>query len=279
MSDTSEGPGWWIASDGRWYPPEFHPAPVAPPAGITDMAYGAQAGPYGAQTGAHGTAPLDSLSGWAPAAAPPMVTGAVDGYLGGPGGSRLPVAPTSSGRFDRGLKLVGIGFTMARDEPGLMAVPVVAFVAQLAVIGVGALILVPGIRSASSADGGTVHLSATQWLVVVAAGVAVTFISVVSHATIIARVMARFHGQSVTNAQAARAALTKSPLLLVWAFINYVVISVLRSIGNRGVLGLLVGWLLRAGWMMACLSSPVGPGSTWGSDGSSVWIGSGSFDG
>jgi hypothetical protein len=25
MSDTSQGPGWWLASDGRWYPPETHP--------------------------------------------------------------------------------------------------------------------------------------------------------------------------------------------------------------------------------------------------------------
>ena len=33
MSDTSQGPGWWIASDGKWYPPELHPnyAPLAPP--------------------------------------------------------------------------------------------------------------------------------------------------------------------------------------------------------------------------------------------------------
>ena len=22
MSDTSQGPGWWQASDGKWYPPE-----------------------------------------------------------------------------------------------------------------------------------------------------------------------------------------------------------------------------------------------------------------
>ncbi len=26
MSDASQGPGWWIASDGKWYPPELHPA-------------------------------------------------------------------------------------------------------------------------------------------------------------------------------------------------------------------------------------------------------------
>ena len=31
MSDTAEGPGWWIASDGRWYPPELHPDTAAPP--------------------------------------------------------------------------------------------------------------------------------------------------------------------------------------------------------------------------------------------------------
>lgn len=36
MSDQSGGPGWWLASDGRWYPPAPVPpvpqAPVQPPA-------------------------------------------------------------------------------------------------------------------------------------------------------------------------------------------------------------------------------------------------------
>jgi uncharacterized protein DUF4190 len=33
MSDTSQGPGWWLASDGRWYPPEQWTGPPesAPP--------------------------------------------------------------------------------------------------------------------------------------------------------------------------------------------------------------------------------------------------------
>ena len=26
MSDQSQGPGWWQASNGKWYPPELHPA-------------------------------------------------------------------------------------------------------------------------------------------------------------------------------------------------------------------------------------------------------------
>lgn len=30
MSDTSQGPGWWQASDGKWYPPEQAPAGQAP---------------------------------------------------------------------------------------------------------------------------------------------------------------------------------------------------------------------------------------------------------
>ena len=31
MSDTSQGPEWWLASDGKWYPPTSHPNYVAPP--------------------------------------------------------------------------------------------------------------------------------------------------------------------------------------------------------------------------------------------------------
>lgn len=31
MSDASQGPGWWVASDGKWYAPELHPNYVPPP--------------------------------------------------------------------------------------------------------------------------------------------------------------------------------------------------------------------------------------------------------
>jgi Domain of unknown function (DUF4190) len=31
VSEVSQGPGWWLASDGRWYPPEQVPGPSAPP--------------------------------------------------------------------------------------------------------------------------------------------------------------------------------------------------------------------------------------------------------
>lgn len=31
MSDQSQGPGWWLASDGKWYPPENNPTAIALP--------------------------------------------------------------------------------------------------------------------------------------------------------------------------------------------------------------------------------------------------------
>ena len=47
MSDVSQGPGWWEASDGKWYPPEAtpgyaSPAPDAPSPG-PGPAYGSNA--------------------------------------------------------------------------------------------------------------------------------------------------------------------------------------------------------------------------------------------
>jgi hypothetical protein len=52
MSDQSQGPGWWLASDGKWYPPDQAPAmpppetwaapPVGPPAS-SGMSTGAKA--------------------------------------------------------------------------------------------------------------------------------------------------------------------------------------------------------------------------------------------
>jgi len=31
MSNVSQGPGWWMASDHKWYPPESHPSYRPPP--------------------------------------------------------------------------------------------------------------------------------------------------------------------------------------------------------------------------------------------------------
>lgn len=48
MSDTSQGPGWWLASDGKWYPPELWTGP--PNTGLAGPA--SQSAPQGAPYGA-----------------------------------------------------------------------------------------------------------------------------------------------------------------------------------------------------------------------------------
>ena len=96
MSEVSGGPGWWVASDGRWYPPELHPGrtpPVAPaPAGPPG------APPPGATPG--DTAPGDTpeYSGVGAGAAPrffvpPVVPDLTPGYVAGAGEEATPAAP------------------------------------------------------------------------------------------------------------------------------------------------------------------------------------------
>lgn len=38
MSDVSQGPGWWLASDGKWYPPHQHSGYWAPPPPVGGVA-------------------------------------------------------------------------------------------------------------------------------------------------------------------------------------------------------------------------------------------------
>ena len=53
MSDTSQGPGWWQASDGKWYPPDQQPgpAPGQMPYGYKQYGYGYSYGPTAAYSG------------------------------------------------------------------------------------------------------------------------------------------------------------------------------------------------------------------------------------
>jgi hypothetical protein len=65
MSDVAQGPGWWLASDGKWYPPESAPAPPPP-----QTPY---AGPYPAYGSASAPGPgygPTSYPGYPPASPP-----------------------------------------------------------------------------------------------------------------------------------------------------------------------------------------------------------------
>jgi hypothetical protein len=53
MSDVSRGAGWWLASDGKWYPPETHPSRPTErqPSMIDATAAGQGVDPFGASSG------------------------------------------------------------------------------------------------------------------------------------------------------------------------------------------------------------------------------------
>ncbi len=61
MSDVPQGPGWWQASDGRWYPPTAKPGTATPVAPAPTPSYGPPTGPpspYGPTPGyGYGYAP------------------------------------------------------------------------------------------------------------------------------------------------------------------------------------------------------------------------------
>ncbi len=67
MSNAPQGPGWWQASDGNWYPPEQHPSYTPPPTTAPSAPPGYQ--PAGQSTGTPAT-PVAPQSWSAPPAAP-----------------------------------------------------------------------------------------------------------------------------------------------------------------------------------------------------------------
>jgi hypothetical protein len=93
MSDTSQGPGWWLASDGRWYPPELWTGPpqtgTIPPRSATP-AYPST--PTGASSESSDPAQMQTPYGqaWAyPGQATPY-PGPPASYPGQPAGSAYP---------------------------------------------------------------------------------------------------------------------------------------------------------------------------------------------
>jgi len=85
MNPPSPGPGWWLASDGRWYPPQTPPSTSAsPPLGLPPL-------PMLVPTLATSTQPAQSATPYYPGVA---VTGAGYPYPSMPGPA--PVEPKTS---------------------------------------------------------------------------------------------------------------------------------------------------------------------------------------
>jgi hypothetical protein len=80
MSDTSQGPGWWLASDGKWYPPEAWTGPSRQSDATTFSAgmpaYPASTSPsYGSPPSPSGYPSFPGYSGGYQLAVPPKTNG------------------------------------------------------------------------------------------------------------------------------------------------------------------------------------------------------------
>jgi uncharacterized RDD family membrane protein YckC len=87
MADVSQGPGWWIASDGKWYPPHLHPSAVQPrptpePSVAASLVPAAAQPPWGQrQTGGVPWSSPASSATYPPGYGPPPGYGAPPGMV------------------------------------------------------------------------------------------------------------------------------------------------------------------------------------------------------
>jgi hypothetical protein len=106
MSDTSQGSGWWLASDGKWYPPELWTgrsnAGTSDAAHSSDAAYSSDVG----GTSAAYTPPAQPTYGSAPVGSAPF--GSLP-YGAGPGGSTSRTPVYGYGQSPYGVPLVSRG--------------------------------------------------------------------------------------------------------------------------------------------------------------------------
>ncbi len=102
MSDASQGPGWWLASDGKWYPPSAASGPAVLPA---QPGIAVAPGYPGAPVGPAGYVPQAGPPAYGPAPAP--------GGPAGPGG----VPPGYAPPFNPGYGYPGGGVPYAFAPP------------------------------------------------------------------------------------------------------------------------------------------------------------------
>lgn len=95
MSDVSQGPGWWLASDGKWYSPQQPPGPVPTNVIPEGRTLGGSAVPLSNPVSVPGAASIPP--GDAPPSAPPGYGAPPTSGYGPPPGSSGYGAPPTSG--------------------------------------------------------------------------------------------------------------------------------------------------------------------------------------
>ncbi len=170
MSDVAQGPGWWVASDGKWYPPESHPEAAPPPPPPSTGLFAPLPAPSttGPATGLSATnwrnampppsssgpeAPLSSFQIPTVGGPPPGLPGA--GPIA-PGGSYAPYVGQSGGFDHNPYAMVTRGGggptpTRKRGRLPMAALVVIVLVVVVAVAGGGYFLLHPSVNRSPDA--------------------------------------------------------------------------------------------------------------------------------
>ena len=144
MSNTSQGPGWWMASDGKWYPPELWTGPPnTSPGNPTGQPGDQPAGPPTAQ-------PVQPAQPSAQSSAQPMYPVQGQSYGAGSGASApMPQGPPAYGASSYANAGYGLyspqgqspyGRSMPRKTNGLAIASLVCSCAGIFLIGIPAVV-------------------------------------------------------------------------------------------------------------------------------------------
>jgi hypothetical protein len=150
-------------------------------------------------------------------------------------------------RWQRSFALVKASWSVIRSEPGLVLLPVMSFLATLAV---AATFLIPVV---ATTDLGSTHtsLSVTGWVLVFAMYLVLSYVSVFFNVALICAAQERFDGGDPTLGSALAGAARNAGRILPWAVVSATVSMVLKAIQNRaGIVGTIVAGIAGVAWAL-----------------------------
>jgi Family of unknown function (DUF6159) len=150
------------------------------------------------------------------------------------------------GRFARGWKLTKISWGVLREQPVMLALPLIAAAAEGAVAA-GYILGVTGTTAVSNRNAG--HYIALYPLYVV-----LTLIATFANAVVVALADARLRGEPIDLRQALHATLGRLPLLIGWSLLSATVGLFLRILEERLPLaGRIAAMFAGVAWSLATI--------------------------
>jgi hypothetical protein len=117
VTDAAQGPGWWMASDGKWYPPHLHPS-AAPVASNPWAAHPFGTGPVVQPPPGHSRSKRRVIASLAVVGALVLIAGVLIGVLGGGSGEPADAAVINAVNSALGDKTAHVVVTSSTSVAG-----------------------------------------------------------------------------------------------------------------------------------------------------------------